>query len=454
MKNNFFIILYFLLFSNCSFDNKSGIWIEGQEIKKKAEDKYSNKNLKDVFTSRNLYNKEQKVNSDYIIQADKVYQNKNWTEEFQNFGNNISNIYLINDNKLVSKSSKLTKGIYSDSYEPLFYKDHIISYDNKGTIYIYSIEKKKKLLEFNFYKKKIKKFNLEIYLILKDNKIYAADNLGYIYALDLQNFKILWAKNNGIPFRSNIKLADDQIFISDQDNNIYSLDIQNGESIWKFATNPTPLKTKFKNNIAIDFNNKNIFFLNTSGQLYSINYIQKNINWVINLKPSILSESNNIFESTPIALKNENIYLSYGKKLSQFNLRGKNNWNRSIATYIKPIITQKNIFLFSKNNFLICLDVENGSIVWSKDFTSQIKNIKELTKRKIGNIQHIYIVNNNILLFSSNGYSLIFNYLNGDLISYSKIVKSKITSKPIFAKGKTFIFDSRFKLNEFQLSTN
>ena len=93
MKNNFFIILYFLLFSNCSFDNKSGIWIEGQEIKKKAEDKYSNKNLKDVFTSRNLYNKEQRVNSDYIIQADKVYQNKNWTEEFQNFGNNISNIY-------------------------------------------------------------------------------------------------------------------------------------------------------------------------------------------------------------------------------------------------------------------------------------------------------------------------------------------------------------------------
>ena len=188
MKKKFFVLFYLLLFSNCSFDNKTGIWTEGQEITKEAKIKYSKKNLKDVFVSRNLYNEEQNVNFDYIIEIDKEFKNKNWTQEFQNLENNLSNIYLINENKLISKSPRLTKKIYTSTYEPLFYKDHIISYDNKGTIYIYSIKKKKKLLEFNFYKKKIKKFDIEISLVLDNDKIFAADNLGYIYVLDVYTY--------------------------------------------------------------------------------------------------------------------------------------------------------------------------------------------------------------------------------------------------------------------------
>ena len=92
MKKKFFVLFYLLLFSNCSFDNKTGIWTEGQEITKEAKIKYSKKNLKDVFVSRNLYNEEQNVNFDYIIEIDKEFKNKNWTQEFQNLENNLSNI--------------------------------------------------------------------------------------------------------------------------------------------------------------------------------------------------------------------------------------------------------------------------------------------------------------------------------------------------------------------------
>ena len=37
------------------------------------------------------------------------------------------------------------------------------------------------------------------------NNIYIADNLGYLYSIDYKNQKLLWAKNYGIPFRSNLK---------------------------------------------------------------------------------------------------------------------------------------------------------------------------------------------------------------------------------------------------------
>ena len=60
----------------------------------------------------------------------------------------------------------------------------------------------------------VKKFNKEINLIVNENFLYAADNLGYLYAINLNDNSIVWAKNYGIPFRSNLKFANNQIFLS------------------------------------------------------------------------------------------------------------------------------------------------------------------------------------------------------------------------------------------------
>ena len=60
--------------------------------------------------------------------------------------------------------------------------------------------------KYNFYQKRYKKINKLINLIVKDNIIYANDNIGFIYAYDYNAQKILWAKNYKTPFRSNIKI--------------------------------------------------------------------------------------------------------------------------------------------------------------------------------------------------------------------------------------------------------
>ena len=46
-------------------------------------------------------------------------------------------------------------------------------------------------------------------MIAKDHVLYVADNLGYIYAINLKSKSLIWAKNYGIPFRSNIKIVED-----------------------------------------------------------------------------------------------------------------------------------------------------------------------------------------------------------------------------------------------------
>ena len=61
-------------------------------------------------------------------------------------------------------------------------------------------------------------------MIIEKNIVYVADNIGYLYAIDLINNKYLWAKNYKIPFRSNIKIFDDKLITSNQDNILYFFD--------------------------------------------------------------------------------------------------------------------------------------------------------------------------------------------------------------------------------------
>ena len=74
--------------------------------------------------------------------------------------------------------------------------------------------------------------------------------------------------------------------MANQDNTIYSINKKTRNVIWQYATSQTKLKNVFKNNIATDVLSSNLFFLNTSGEMYSINYLSQRINWVINFKKS------------------------------------------------------------------------------------------------------------------------------------------------------------------------
>ena len=51
--------------------------------------------------------------------------------------------------------------------------------------------------------------------IVEKNIIYVGDNLGYLYALDYKNQKLLWAKDYKVPFRSNLKILKNNLLIAD-----------------------------------------------------------------------------------------------------------------------------------------------------------------------------------------------------------------------------------------------
>jgi outer membrane protein assembly factor BamB len=453
----FLLVFVTILLTSCSFDNKTGIWKDASSIPvenknaKSISKKSSTTRLENVFIKNQVFNKEIDVKNTFNIQIDSPIKISNWVEQYGIPTNNISNFFYSDKKILLSKSSKLSKNSTkknNSNQKIIFYKNNLISYDHKGTIFIYSLTLNKKIFEYNFYKKEFKNFKKEINFIINENILYSADNLGYLYAINLDNKSIIWAKNYGIPFRSNLKFAESQIFLANQDNVIYSIDSTTGNKNWQFATSITFLKSNFKNNFALDLTSNNLIFLNTSGELYSINYFTQKINWVLNFKNPLLSGDVELFLSQPLVIKNDNLIISTEKSLLSYNiLTSSRNWILSSEPIFKPVITSNYTYAILKNNLLICLDNLSGKVIWSKNIFKNINN--EKFKNKFGPIIDFKIVNNKINIYSKNGYLLTFNFSNGNLNSSTRINKSGIISKVIFLNNNMFFVDKKNKLLKF-----
>jgi len=448
------LVFVTVVFSSCSFDNKTGIWkdatntpIDNQTTKSITNSK-SGTRQEDVFIKEKSFNEEKEPANLSDIELNPAKITTNWPEQYAVSTNNISNFSYSNNKILLSKSGKLSKfsSKENDSNKKIiFYKNNLISHDHKGTIFIYSLSLKKKIFEYNFYKKNFKNFNKEIYLIINKNILYAADNLGYLYAINLDNSSIVWAKNYGIPFRSNLKFANNQIFLANQDNVIYSFNSATGDKNWQFATSLTFLKSDFENNFALDLVNNNLFFLNTSGELYSINYITRKINWVLNFKNFSIAGDTELFFSHPIVIKNNNLIITTKKSVLNYDtLTALKNWNLSAEPTFKPIMTSNYTYVILKNNLLICLDNNNGNVVWSKNIFKNIENKKIINK--FLSIVDFKIVNSEINVYFKNGYLLSFNPNNGNFNYLNRISKNGISSEIVFLDNNMLFFDSDNRL--------
>ena len=451
------LVLLSIFLSSCSFDNKTGIWkdaskipVESSEGNSISEDN-SNQRYEDIFVKNQIFNEEKASADPKNIIIDEPIKISNWLEEYALPTNNISNYFYDEKNILISKSPKLSK--FSDkknfsSRNFIYYQNNLISYDHKGTVFIYSTETKKKIFEYNFYRKNFKNFDKELYLTLDKNNLFIADNLGYLYLINIETKNLVWAKNYGIPFRSNIKYLNNQIFLANQDNVIYSINAQTGDKNWQFATNLTSLKTDFINNIALDNINNNILFLNTSGELYSINYVNQRINWILNFQNSSLVNDTSLFISFPIIIKNENLIVSTAYSVLSYNhLSTTRNWTLPVEPVIKPIITQNYTYVISKNNLLICVNNLSGEIIWSRNLFKEIESKRLINK--IGNFYDFKIVNNHINIYSKEGYLLSYDYSNGQLLNFKKISRNGINSKVFFIGESMFLIDGNNRLLKY-----
>ena len=434
---NALLILFFL--NSCSFDDKSGIWKNENDNIKEKKDIF--KDFKKVTSFEESFNKIIPFIKKTIIQISKPVISEKWNDIHYDFNNNLKNFQYNDVYQVILKSKKLSKNKVNDYL--LFSNNHLIINDEKGNIIIYSINKRKIITKFNFYKKKYKKIKKILNLIVEKDIVYISDNLGYLYAINYKTGNIIWAKNYKIPFRSNLKIINDQIIAANQNNYLYFFNKKNGESIKFIPTEETIIKNAFINNLSIN-NEKSIFFLNTYGSLYSIDIKTLKINWFINLNQSTDINPSNLFDSVEIVSNKSKVLISsinktfiidskLGLIIDKFNF----------SPLFRPIINKNYVFLITKNNLLISIDLNTSKILYSLDINDQIANFLNLNKKEV-KIKSFMLVNNEIIIFLKNSYILNFK-INGTLRSVRKL-PFKLISFPIIIDNSFYFLNNKNKL--------
>ena len=433
-------ILIFLLFMtvHCSFDNKTGIWSNENEKNLQVEDRF--KDFKTLYTDTKPFNSKIKPPKNLQINLDPTVSINKWSEKYYRKSNNLDNFKYNDKNNLIFKSKKLSRFKIKDRI--LFYENNVISNDIRGNLIVYSLSEKKIIFKYNFYKKSFRKIDKDLFTLVENNVAYIFDNLGFSYAINLLNKKLLWAKNHKIPFRSNVKISNDKIIIADQNNSLHFLDKFNGKRLKIIPTEETILKNQYVNSLSSDENT--LFFLNTYGSLYSISQNDLKINWFSNFNQSLDMNPGNLFFSNPIILHDNMLVISTDPFLYIVNsINGSIIYKLPITSIVKPIISGKYIFLITKDNLLVCIDLISGKINYSIDIGLEIANYLN-SKNKTIQIKSMSILNSNLFIFLNNSYVVQFNKI-GNIKKINKL-PDKLGTFPIFISKSIMYLNKKNKL--------
>ena len=429
----FYALVILIIFNNCSFDNKTGIWKNDNTTFKETNDIFSE--FEDLSISSSSFDKIIQKPKDFTLKISPSLKNFEWKDVFYNKSNNFKNFKYKDLNKLSYKSKKITK--YKINKYLLYENENIITTDTKGNIIIFSLKNKKILSKFNFYKNQYKKVKKKLNIIVNKNIIYVTDNIGYIYSFDYKKNKILWAKNVKIPFRSNLKIFNNKLIAADQNNHLYFIDIESSDILKLIPTEETLIKNKFINNLSLD--NKNSYFLNTYGSLYSIDNENMKINWVLNLNQSLDLNPSNLFTGSKLINDDNKIIISTNHITYILDsTTGRVIFKKNFTSNLKPILLNNYLITVTKKNLLVMMNVNSGKIIYSYNINQKIADLLNTKKKKVS-FKDIVLVNDNIFIFLDNSYLLKFN-IYGDLNEVSKL-PAKLNSQPIFI-NQSIIYSS------------
>ena len=294
----YFIII--LILSHCSLDTKSGLWTKSEKIKKEEVPV-----LKEIFKKSEILEKE--INTNITIRLKSNYKKKSFINNLTN-----NNGYLNFEGQLNNISKyKFSKIDQFEFVQPdlLFTNDKsIIFFDNKGSILKFNNESKL-LWKSNVYRKNEKKLNPILFFSSNNNTLVVADNLANLYALDIHTGNLIWKKNNSAPFNSQIKIFKDKFYVVDFDNILRCFSIKNGKQFWNFKTEKSFIKSQQKLSLIIHENR--VVFINTLGDLSSLDISNGNLFWQTPTQSSSIYENAFSLKNSDLVMENNSIYFWY-----------------------------------------------------------------------------------------------------------------------------------------------
>ena len=425
---NFFIL--FLFISNCSLDTKTGLWSQSEKLSSEKLSSEKESVEEKLFEDTKIYEKE--FNPELKIRLKNNFKKNSFVN------NLLNNNGVIQFNGKLSKISKyrFSKISQFDYYQPellITKKNTLIFFDEKGTILNFS-DNGKLIWKNNIYSKNDKKNNPILYFASNDQTLVVSDSIAKYYAINLNNGELLWSKNNSSPFNSQVKIFKDKFFTIDFENILRCYSIKDGKEIWSFKSEKSFIKSQQK--LSFIINDNNLVFINTLGDLSSIDIETGNLVWQTPTQSSVIYENYFSLKNSDLIAENKTIYFSNNKN-EFFAIDERNGvikWKQNLNSNLRPTFADGLVFTVTIEGYLAAIDSRNGNIVRMTNVLNIIKNYKKKNIKPEGFI----IANDKIYLSLNNGRLVIIETLNGKPIDIKKIDNEKI-SRPYILNNNMFI---------------
>ena len=404
------LILILLFINNCSINEKKKFF--GKEKSNVKEIK----NVKTILTKQ--IKKEQEFNFSLQIKISDGKFNKN----FNNNQNNIGEVSYEGGLEKIGnyKFSKFNDFEYIDA-QPIFYKEHVIFYDDKGTIILYD-QNQKIIWKKNIYNKNEKKLKPRLNFARHKNILIVIDDVAKYYALNIETGDIIWSKNNSVPFNSEIKIKDDFFYAVDYKNILRSISIKDGSEFWNLKTEESLTKSNTKTSIAIK--NKNIYFNNSIGDITAVDLKSGQLVWQLPTQSSSINKNAFQLSNSKLVISENSILFSNNK--SEFysidTTTGLINWKNEISSDLRPVVVSKFIITVSDKGYLYIIDKKTGNIIRTNDLHQNYK----IKKRKNVFTTGFLVARNKIYLTNDDGKLIIADLNTGNIINIKKISSEKI----------------------------
>ena len=435
MNKTFHLLILFLFILNCSLDTKTGFWSQSEKLK--SENKPLEKKL---FVDTKIYQKE--FNPGIKIRLKKNYKKNSFVN---NLLNNNGVVEFNGELKKVSKY-KFSKVSQFDYYQPellITEKNTLIFFDDKGTILNFSNDNKL-IWKNNIYSKNEKKQNPVLYFASNNKFIVVADTIAKYYAISLDTGKLIWSKNSSAPFNSQVKIFKDKFFVIDFENILRCFSLKDGKEVWNVKTEKSFIKSQQK--LSFIINNNRLVFINTLGDLSSIDIETGNLIWQTPTQSTAIYENYFSLKNSDLIAENNNIYFSNNQN-EFFAIDERNGvikWKQTLNSNLRPTFADGLVFTITLEGYLAVIDSRNGNIIRMTSVMDQIKNFEKKNIIPEGFI----VAKDKIFLSLNNGRLIVIETLNGKTVDIIKIDNEKI-SRPYILNNEMFIISDNaiLKLN-------
>ena len=395
---------------------------------------------KKIFEEKKVYKKE-------FNKQLKIKLNNNIKEK--SFINNLTNNnYIINFDGSLKKISKYKFSKIDEFvlFQPellITKKNNLIFFDDKGTILNFN-QNSKLIWKNNIYSKSEKKNNPILYFAANNQMLIVADTVAKYYAINLINGELIWSKKNMAPFNSQIKIYKDKFFVVDYENILRCFSLKDGTEIWNVKTEKSFIKSQQK--LSLIISNNRVVFVNTLGDVSSIDINTGNLLWQTPTQSSAIYENSFSLKNSDIIVENNNIYFSNNKNefFALDERTGTIRWKQKLNSNLRPTYVDGLVFTVTLEGYLSIIDSRNGNLVRMTNIFDKIKKHKKKNIKPVGFI----ITKEKIYLSLNNGRLIIIDILTGKALDVIKIDNEKISRPYIFNNDMFIVKDNAIlKLN-------